>query len=71
MLGVLLVRLGGWVEVEIQLQHHLREVVMVPEVVMVAMEKLLDLLQEVMVPLEKLLDLLREVLVRLEFWARW
>jgi hypothetical protein len=44
---------------------------MVPEVVMVAMEKLLDLLQEVMVPLEKSLDLLREVLVRLEFWARW
>lgn len=49
MLGVLLVRLGVSVEVEIQLQHHLREVVMVPEVVMVAMEKLLDLLQEVLV----------------------
>ncbi len=51
MLGVLLVRLGVSVEVEIQLQHHLREVVMVP--------------------LEKLLDLLQEALVRPEFWTRW
>jgi hypothetical protein len=51
MLGVLSVHLGVSVQVEIQLQHHLREVVMVP--------------------LEKVLDLLQEVLVRPEFWARW
>ena len=46
MLRVLLVCLGVSVEVEIQLQHHLREVVMVQ------LEKLPDLLREVLVRLE-------------------
>jgi len=43
MLGVLLVHLGVSVKVEIQLQHHLGEVVMVP------LENVLDLLKEVLV----------------------